>query len=408
MSCTKFIVKEHIIPCHHIREEFITSSPDDPCWQMQAKQYIPRNNLSPKEGDITVISSHANGFPMVNTHRNNNFPSNNQQELYEPFWDDLLAALNTKNLKIRNIFIITHPHLSPSSLNPELVQDGSRLGDAARDLLSLVNQFRQTILHPIMGIGHSVGASHLVSLSLMHPSLFTSLVLIEPIITDSPSEAGVEKLAMAAIRRRRDWKTRAEAEEYFGKVWSKWDARARERWNASALIPCDANFVDGKTELAWDRLQELDAYMDTSELWASAVGASVATGKGSAAWIPFPPQIWERLKDLAVHTVFVCGSESEQHAERTRKHWKDFTGTNEKFWPRGFQRKVELLEMVAVGHLVPMEAASKCAELVGVWIDEEMKMWRKEWDKNRRWRHMSEKDKCEAVASWMAGLKSRI
>jgi hypothetical protein len=65
MSEGNFVVKEHIVPCQHIREEFITSSLDDPKWHMQVKQYTPRNNVSPKEGDVTIISSHANGFPKV-------------------------------------------------------------------------------------------------------------------------------------------------------------------------------------------------------------------------------------------------------------------------------------------------------------------------------------------------------
>ncbi|KAE9362647.1 hypothetical protein N431DRAFT_490406 [Stipitochalara longipes BDJ] len=393
MSGTNFIVKEHIVPCQHIREGFITASADDPAWRMQVKQYIPRNNSAPNEGDITILSSHANGFPV---------------ELYEPFWDDLLSIITPKQLKIRNIFIITHPHLSPSSLNPSLTKDGSRISDSSRDLLFVVNHFRDTILHPIIGIGHSVGASQLVTLSLMHPSLFTSLALIEPIISNNPSEAGVEKLALAAIRRRREWKTRAEAEAYFGKAWAKWDPRVRERWNSSALISSDAKSVDGKTELAWGRVQELGSYMDSSELQAIAAGEVVQSGKGSAVWTPYPPQIWERIKDLGVHTLFVCGNESAQNGDVSRKHWEDVTATNEKLWLRGFERKVELLKMECIGHLAPMEAPKKCAEHVGAWIEAEMKLWWKDWDKNRRWRHMSEQDKDEVVGRWMAELKSRI
>ena len=242
----------------------------------------------------------------------------------------------------------------------------------------------------------------------MHPSLFTSLVLIEPIISNSPSEAGVERLALAAIKRRREWKTRAEAEMYFGKAWANWDPRVRERWNESALISSDAKSPHGKTEMAWSRVQELGSYMDSSELKAMAVGEVVGTRKGSVAWTPYPPQIWERIKDLGVHALFVCGGESAQNGELTRKHWKEFSGTNEKFWLRGFERKVELLNIEGQGHLVPMEALAECAEHVGVWIEEEIKVWWKEWEKNRRWRKMSVKDKGEAVDSWMTGLKSRI
>ncbi|KAN0105880.1 prolyl aminopeptidase-like protein [Hyaloscypha variabilis] len=393
MSSEFFTVKDHIVPCQHIREGFMTTSPDNPGWRMQVKQYTPRDNPSSKEGDITILSSHANGFPV---------------ELYEPFWDDLLSTLTPRNLKIRNIFIITHPHLSSYSLNPGLTEDGSQIPDSSRDLLLLVNHFRDTILHPIIGIGHSVGASQLLTLSLMHPSLFTSLVLIEPIISDNGSEAGVEKLALAAIRRRREWKSRAEAEAYFGKAWGGWDPRVRQKWNSSALIPSDVNNVDGKTELAWARVQELHSYMNPSELRDLAAGENAEGGKGRPAWTPYPLQIWERIRDLGVHALFVCGAGSAQNSERIRKHWKGFTGTNEKFWSRGFQRRIELKIIGEGGHLVPLEAPTKCADSAGVWIEEEMKVWWKEWAKDRRWRQTSEKDKGESIEKWMAGLKSRI
>jgi len=369
--------------------------PSESRWQMQVKQYTPRNNLSPKEGDITIISSHANGFP---------------KQLYEPFWDDLLTTLTIKNLKIRNIFITTSSHLSPSTRNP-LIHDGSREPDTSRDLLLLVNHFRDEILHPIIGIGHSIGASQLASLSLMHPSLFTSLVLIEPIIGRNGTECGVERLALAAIKRRREWKTRAEAENYFLRAWGSWDPRVRERWNSSALIACDVNKSDGKTELAWDRLQELTSYMDTSELRYSAdekSGFEANSRKRSAVWTPYPPQIWERLTDLAVHTFFVCAEESGQASTASKGYWRESAGTNEKFWMRGFERRVELLEMKGVGHLMPMEAPGRCAEAVGSWISEEIKVWWKECAKNKKWREMQPEMKEKVVENWMASLKSRI
>lgn len=185
----------------------------------------------------------------------------------------------------------------------------------------------------------------------------------------------------------------------------------RERWNASAIVPCDKNKPDGETELAWDRLQELTSYMDTSELRASAdeeSGFKANGGKGSAVWTPYPPQLWERLTDLAVHTYFVCAEESGQAGKANKKYWTDSAGTNEKFWLRGFKRRVELVEMKGVGHLMPMEAPGKSAEIVAVWIEEEMKSWWKEWERSKMWRQMNTEKKAKVVENWMAGLKSRI
>jgi hypothetical protein len=65
MSSSLFTVREHIIPCFHIREEIVTTLPDDPEWRMHVRQYIPHNNPLPKEGDLTIIGGHANGFVKV-------------------------------------------------------------------------------------------------------------------------------------------------------------------------------------------------------------------------------------------------------------------------------------------------------------------------------------------------------
>ena len=178
MSTIKFKVEDHTIPCQHIREEFITSSESDPKWHMQVKQYTPLCNPSPKEGDITIIASQGNGFPSVRyqttfLHSLRPIPSSfsslcpfrwskfnylgssqNQQELYEPFWDDLLSILSTQPtpINIRNIWIITPAHFSPS-LNPSH-HDSALETDTARDILYLTNHFSSQMLHPIFGIGH--------------------------------------------------------------------------------------------------------------------------------------------------------------------------------------------------------------------------------------------------------------
>jgi hypothetical protein len=100
----------------------------------------------------------------------------------------------------------------------------------------------------------------------------------------------------------------------------------------------------------------------------------------------------------------VCLWEGEKAAwGKGRRHWREVTRTNERFWLRGFERRVELVEMQGVGHLVPMEAPRNCTELI--WIEEEIKGWWKEWDRNRRWRQMRKEEKDIAVESWMTGLK---
>lgn len=61
-----FDVKEHVLECQHIREYArATANRQEDVLHLAIKQYIPLDNQNPKEGDVTIIGAHANGFPKV-------------------------------------------------------------------------------------------------------------------------------------------------------------------------------------------------------------------------------------------------------------------------------------------------------------------------------------------------------
>lgn len=61
-----FLVKEHLVEGQHIREYAnATSHSQEEVLYLAVKQYIPKDNLHPKPGDVTVIAAHANGFVKV-------------------------------------------------------------------------------------------------------------------------------------------------------------------------------------------------------------------------------------------------------------------------------------------------------------------------------------------------------
>ena len=61
-----FEIKEHTLECQHIREYArATANSQEEVLQLAIKQYIPLDNPQPKEGDVTIIGAHANGFPKV-------------------------------------------------------------------------------------------------------------------------------------------------------------------------------------------------------------------------------------------------------------------------------------------------------------------------------------------------------
>jgi hypothetical protein len=65
MSLTYFSITEHAIPCQHIREYPDAVKDPQAVLQLAIKEYRPLNNPNPEPGDVTIIASHANGFPKA-------------------------------------------------------------------------------------------------------------------------------------------------------------------------------------------------------------------------------------------------------------------------------------------------------------------------------------------------------
>ena len=169
MASQVFSITEHTLPCSHIREYArSTADSQEDVLHLAIKQYTPRDNPNPQPGDLTIIGAHANGFP---------------KELYESLWVHVHQSLKVRNIRIRSIWIADVAFQGASSVLNEgqLGNDPSWL-DHPRDLFLMVNHFRHSMPRPIVGIGHSMGGNNLVNLSLMHNRLFTSLILIDPVI----------------------------------------------------------------------------------------------------------------------------------------------------------------------------------------------------------------------------------
>lgn len=59
-----FRVIEHIVPAQHIRES-PNATEAGAALRLAVKQYVPKDNSSPRAGDVTIIGAHANGFPKA-------------------------------------------------------------------------------------------------------------------------------------------------------------------------------------------------------------------------------------------------------------------------------------------------------------------------------------------------------
>lgn len=104
--------------------------------------------------------------------------------------------------------------------------------DHSRDLLHMINVFRAKMPRPIMGVGHSMGGCQLAYLALLHPRLFETLILVDPVIQRMVSFSGNLGPAYASAQRRDRWPSREEAAKSMlrNKFYQAWDKRVFDRW----------------------------------------------------------------------------------------------------------------------------------------------------------------------------------
>lgn len=109
----------------------------------------------------------------------------------------------------------------------------------------------------------------------MHPRLFTSLVLIEPVIVPDTFSGHGPMLSLLSLKRRDTWPSKSAAVGAARKAYKRWDSRVFERWTRSGYqelptvlypqsetypIPA-TNMDDPPVTLASSKYQEVMQYI---------------------------------------------------------------------------------------------------------------------------------------------------
>ncbi|KAI4162017.1 MAG: hypothetical protein LQ342_004329 [Letrouitia transgressa] len=211
-----FQVDEHAIKGQHIRQYPGGSRDQETALELRLKQYSPLDNLKPKPGDATIIVAHGAGFI---------------KELYEPLFEEILLDSKSSGLRVRSIWIADVAQQGASAIaNEHELGNDPNYFDISRDMLHMINVFRDQMPRPIFGVGHSIGGTSLVHLAFIHPRLFTSLVLIDPAVY---SDGGVEgpRILMYASLKPDFWESRRELEAWVRQnpFYKAWDPRVVNR-----------------------------------------------------------------------------------------------------------------------------------------------------------------------------------
>ncbi|KAK6594191.1 toxin biosynthesis [Botrytis cinerea] len=387
MHSTVFEVKEHILECQHIREyPRATSNTQEDVLHLAIKQYIPRDNPNPQPGDVTIIGAHANGYP---------------KELYEPLWEDVHARAKANGFKIRSIWIADLAHEGASSvLNEQLLGNDPSWIDHARDLLHMVNTYRSEMPLPIIGIGHSLGANMLTNLSLMHPRLLTTLIMLDPVIQQYASTPfGTISPAQLSTFRRDLWPSRAAAEASFrkSKAYSKWDSRVLDRWCSTTLTTTKHQECFSFMRPSWEAFSEDGKTVIRPDLIPDLHETSPAK---YPLYRPEPINTLLRLPQLRPSVLYIYGATSNVCSPPSRVEKLSMTGTGHGGSGGAKEGKVKEVVLEGIGHLVAQEATQECADALTPWIGQELKRWKREQEEYIQWTKKSLIEKQTLSEEW--------
>lgn len=309
----------------------------------------------------------------------------------------------------------------------------------------MINTFRDQMIRPIVGVGHSMGGNNLVNLSFLHPRLLETLILIDPVIQRRPSKKGNQDPAAASARRRDFWPSREAAAEAFSKskFYQTWDPRVLDRWIKHGLrdlptaiypsppssVPAPAtteptmtppapNPSDASTTgltLTTTKHQEVftflrpnfDALSDP-ETEPALIGTS--TGNRNKHTHPdFSPETavphspfyraesaltFQLLPSLRPSVLYVFGETSDLSVPEFRAEKMSATGVGIGGSGGAAEGRVAEVTIDGVGHLIPMEAVGKTADHAVSWLAKEMRLWRAKEDAERQeWAAVPEEGK---------------
>ncbi|KAL5045010.1 hypothetical protein BDW71DRAFT_215422 [Aspergillus fruticulosus] len=416
MASSSFQVIEHTIPCQSIREYHGAVREDSPPLQLAVKQYIPLADGTPGRDGVTIIAGHANGIP---------------KECYEPLWEDLLSATS---VKISSIWFADCAHQGASGvLNEHVLGDDPNWFDHSRDLLLMVNHFRDLIRPPIVGIAHSFSCAQFVHLSIMHPRLFHTLVFVEPMIqVESPSKAGGPSPALWTSTRPDLWPSRQDAETYIrgNPFWRRWDARSVDQYVRFGLRPvptalyptCTSEtravtLTTQKAQEAWTYLRlnaNTDGTAEAERLLAADLARVANDGDNNnpdyITVCPWSCIAFEYLPYLRPSVLYVFGERSHINVSPRRRDKMERTGTGLGGSGGVAAGRVRAEVLTGGSHMAPLEKVHETAHVLSTWLEAQIQLYQRE---REFWHHKYDSGKSERNGMalsplWMECVKKPV
>lgn len=375
-----FDVRQHTFAGQHIREyPAALATHQEDALTIAAKSYTPHEVANGTvTGDLTVIGFHANASP---------------KEAYEPFFEALYKCLKSRHgLTISSIWIADQAHQGDSAvMNDELVANDSHWFDHSRDVIQMVNTFRQHMRRPLVAVGHSMGGTQAVATATFHPRLFEAVVLIDTAMTMTMA-GNIRQMFTFAWKKPEKFATSEEVVRYVkaNPLFKTWDRRAVERY-------IDSAFHDAPTALHPDHSIKFKSSIFSEIRNTSRPNPDKVTFEGSVTeaeryqypdigtdsplvspvYNPHTGQAYRWLPSLRPAALYILGEGSVICPPESLEHRTNITGTGP-----GGSGGVAAGNVKAVtlngGHFLPMTNIEGTAETAGEWVAERIEKWRRQ------------------------------
>ena len=191
---------------------------------------------------------------------------------------------------------------------------------------------------PIIGIGHSQGATATAIAAAKRPDLFSQLYLIEP-VTFTQSQARLYKLIPRAIKlKRQPFKSALEKQA----IWSSVEAFYESLRNKSAYRRISDEHLYLFAE------ESLIQQADGRYTFIFSPEQEVANYFG----IPYIDGALKKLNKTSISYQLIIGKHTIFINEKVRNNWKNIIPTH------------QITTMPKNGHLLPIEAPEQCADVI--------------------------------------------
>ena len=277
-------------------------------------------DLSPLTPSINQqVNEKSNSRAKAHFYGGNGFTVGN----YQPLLTELAAGFELSSLAMRGYW-----YDKPKAQVLTREQDADML----------IAFLEQTQDAPIVGIGHSQGATATAIAAAKRPDLFSHLYLIEP-VTFTKSQAILYKLIPRAVKlKRQPFKSALEKQS----IWSSIDELYENlRENKAYRRISDAHLQlfakeslvqqsDGRYSFIFSPEQEIANYFG----------------------IPYIDGALKKLNAINMPYTLITGKPTLFISDKVRSNWRKFVPTE------------RLVSLPDYGHLLPIEAPKQCAELI--------------------------------------------